>query len=614
MHIPDGYLSPSTCASLYGAAAPFWYTAARRVRQVLNARTVPMLALFSALSFVVMMFNLPLPGGTTGHAVGVGMASILLGPWVSICAISAALLIQALLFGDGGITTYGANCFNMAIVGSLVAYGVYRAVSAGADLRSGRRVFAAGLAGYTAINAAALCAAIEFGIQPALFHSPSGAPLYAPYPLSVSIPAMMLGHLTFAGLAEMLLTAGVVRFLQASDPAVLQRPAMSRGAARRLWAAAALAVVLTPLGIIAVGNAWGEWSARDFDTQKARLEMAAASGGALPPGEAPSGMKHYSNIWAAPLAGYAPKFIPNAPIGYAVSAAIGCIILVGSLYLAARFAARGIDKRRQSFAAQTLAALVRMAGTYFEGDAEVRPDTPLAQVDARAKLAGFAILLITAIALRHLQAVGAAFAIAVVIALLAGASPRMLVLRVWLPVLAFTGVIALPSVFLVPGTVLWRTPFGAAVTEQGLASAAFLLLRASTAATLSAALILSTPWTSLLRALRSFGVPRAAVLTLQMAHRYAFVLIRSAEEMLESREARTVGELTGAEQRRIAASTAGALLDKSLKLSEEIFDAMQARGFTGDVYVLEQSRFSASSVLAVALTAAASTILLWSLG
>src|SRR5580700_3119987 len=118
MHIPDGYLSPSTCLCMFGAAAPFWLVALNRVKRMLNTRMIPLLALFAAFAFVIMMFNLPLPGGTTGHAVGMGVASIVLGPWASIVAISVALVIQAVFFGDGGITAIGANCFNMALVGS----------------------------------------------------------------------------------------------------------------------------------------------------------------------------------------------------------------------------------------------------------------------------------------------------------------------------------------------------------------------------------------------------------------------------------------------------------------------------------------------------------------
>ena len=181
MHIPDGYLSPATCAALYATSAPFWYVALRRLKRRLTTRLIPLLSVFAAFSFLVMMINLPLPGGTTGHAVGVAIASIVLGPWASILAISIALLIQALFFGDGGVTTLGANCFNMAIVGSLVAYLVYRLLAGRAALTARRRVVAAALAGYTAINASAFCAAVELGIQPLLFRDPADA-LVCPIP------------------------------------------------------------------------------------------------------------------------------------------------------------------------------------------------------------------------------------------------------------------------------------------------------------------------------------------------------------------------------------------------------------------------------------------------
>jgi cobalt/nickel transport system permease protein len=346
MHIPDGYLSPTTCAVLYGAAAPFWYTALQRVKKSLSTRFVPLLSVMAALSFVVMMFNLPLPGGTTGHAVGVGIATIILGPWASILAVSIALAIQAVFFGDGGITTLGANCFNMAIVGSLVTYAIYRLASGRVALTSSRRVVAGALAGYAAINASAFCAAVEFGIQPLFFKDPTGAPLYAPYPLSIAIPAMMIGHLTFAGLAELVLTAGVVAYFQRTNPSLLKLTAPSDLAAedtaagaegqsmwrtvRPLWAGLALLMVLTPLGILAAGTAWGEWSARDFASVQAREKMAIASNHSAPPIDPPKGLLHLSTVWTAPFPQYAPTFVRRPAVGYALSAMFGsgAVILV----------------------------------------------------------------------------------------------------------------------------------------------------------------------------------------------------------------------------------------------------------------------------------------------
>ncbi len=341
MHIPDGYLSPASCAVLYAGSAPFWYTALRRLKRALNTRMVPLLSVFAAFSFIIMMFNLPLPGGTTGHAVGVGIATIVLGPWASILAISIALVIQAIFFGDGGITAIGANCFNMAITGSLVAYVVYRAISGRASIASPRRVVAAALAGYIAINASALLAAIEFGIQPLLFHDASGAPLYAPYPLHIAIPAMMIGHLTIAGLAEMVVSAGVVAYLQRAEPSLLSNTAPGAASAetdtasgwsatKPLWIALAILMVLTPLGILAAGSAWGEWSPADFSIQASRNQMAAASGSQLPPAQAPAGLQRLSSFWTAPMPRYAPPFLKSETFGYMLSAVsgTGLILLV----------------------------------------------------------------------------------------------------------------------------------------------------------------------------------------------------------------------------------------------------------------------------------------------
>lgn len=345
MHIPDGYLSPSTCAVLYAAAMPFWAAALRRVRALLATRFVPLVSLFAAFSFVIMMFNLPLPGGTTGHAVGIAMAAIVLGPWGATIAISVALAIQALLFGDGGILALGANCFNMAVAGSWVAAAVYKVVAGSSSIAARRRVIAGGLAGYCAINVAALLTAFELGIQPMLFHDATGAALYAPYPLGVALPAMMLGHLTFAGLAEALLTAGVVRYLQQSERSLLDsggldsgglgtaaggraRPATAWAASRGLWAALGLLLVLSPLGLLAAGSAWGEWSPEELADPAARSAIAATSGGVALPAAAPSGLVRLAAVWTAPLPDYAPAFLRSAAMGYMVSALVGVGIVL----------------------------------------------------------------------------------------------------------------------------------------------------------------------------------------------------------------------------------------------------------------------------------------------
>ncbi|HEX5227907.1 MAG TPA: cobalt transporter CbiM [Bryobacteraceae bacterium] len=606
MHIPDGYLSPSTCVALFGAAAPFWWTALDRVKRTLHTRAIPLLSVFAAFSFVVMMFNLPLPGGTTGHAVGMGVASIVLGPWASIVAISVALAIQAVFFGDGGITAIGANCFNMAIVGSLTAYWIYRVLGQRAAIGAARRVFAAGLAGYAAINMAALCAAIEFGIQPALFHDASGAPLYAPYSLAISIPAMMIGHLTFAGLAELVISSGLVAWLQRVDPSLLaltapdapdrDAPAVSPTssgtwpAAWKLWLVVGVLVLLTPLGILAVGTAWGEWSVQDF-------------------AHAPPGLARLSALWSAPLARYAPSFIGHAWLGYFLSGVVGVGVIV-MLGLLARWSIRA--RRRQNFIERTLRSLLEvLQRELFAEQTAVAPGL-LQRLDARVKLVGILLLIIPAIAVHRLAILGALLALCVVLALASRIGVGVLAAKTWLAVLLFTGAIAAPAIFLTPGDAAFRAPvLGWVATDQGLRAAAFLILRAMSSATLAALLVLCTPWAQLLRALRWFRVPAVLVAIVGMTYRYIFLFVQVAREMFEAREARLIGDLEPRDRRRLAAGSAGLLLSKSLQLSGEVHLAMQARGFRGDVRLLDDPALASRDWLALTAFAALACVVLW---
>ncbi len=222
LHIPDGYLGPQTYGLLYGMMIPIWAVASKIVRRTLKQRQVPYLALGAAFSFVIMMFNIPIPGGSTGHAVGGVIVAILLGPWAALIAISIALVIQALLFGDGGITAIGANCFNMALVMPMTGYLVYRLIGGRAKVASRRRWIAGALAGYIGLNLSALTTAVMFGLQPLLAKGPDGRPLFFPYPLQIAVPIMAMEHLLLFGLIEAVLTALLIIYFQRSDPSMLE--------------------------------------------------------------------------------------------------------------------------------------------------------------------------------------------------------------------------------------------------------------------------------------------------------------------------------------------------------------------------------------------------------
>jgi cobalt/nickel transport system permease protein len=327
VHIPDGYLSPATCGFFAVVMLPIWYKASRAVGKVVKNRYVPLLAIGASFSFLVMMLNVPIPDGTTAHAVGATIIAIVLGPWAAVIAVSIALIIQALFFGDGGVLAIGANCFNMAFVLPFVGYYVYRAIAANSSLTAGRRALAGGIGGYVGINAAALCAAIEFGVQPTLFHTANGTPLYAPFHLSQTIPAMMLAHLTIAGICEFVATAGIIAYLQRANLPILQInhanvPVTDQELVKKRlgwrWALIGLAVMicLTPLGLLAPGGAFGEDAPASLDL--ARYHLSAV----------PSGLNTFSSFWShAVLGGYGFHGGDHPVIGYLVSALLGILII-----------------------------------------------------------------------------------------------------------------------------------------------------------------------------------------------------------------------------------------------------------------------------------------------
>jgi cobalt/nickel transport system permease protein len=356
VHIPDGYLSPETCAVMYGGAAPFWVVAARRVRRVVKTRFVPLLALGAAYCFLVMMFNVPVPDGTTAHAVGAVLVAVLLGPWAAVIAVSVALAIQALFFGDGGVLAFGANCFNMAVVMPFVGYALYRAIAGRVFLTSPRRALAAGVGAYVGINAAALCAAIEFGLQPDLFYKTTATgghvPLYAPFHLSQTIPAMLGAHLLVAGAVEFVLTVGVIAYLQRANLPILRinhpglpdaadervaddcRDVERRPRLRGILIGLACLVALVPLGLLASGGAFGEDSPSNLDLRKYGLDAV------------PTGLQRYSDFWSsALLPGYDFEHGSHPNLGYYASAVIGTVLIAGVVVAVFRVAAASRNRR-----------------------------------------------------------------------------------------------------------------------------------------------------------------------------------------------------------------------------------------------------------------------------
>ncbi len=210
MHIPDGYLSPPWWIGLYIVTIVYGIVAWRKVRNIIDSETVMAVAVLAAGIFVAMMFNWPIPGGTSLHFVGGALAGILLGPWLAFFVYAMVLGTQAIVFHDGGITTLGANIFNMGIVDVWVGYAVYKLVTRAMGNTRKARLLGAFLGGWLGLAVAGTVAGVEIGLSPSF-----------PYAVEITVPAMAFWH-TALGVIEGVITALIVDYLYQHNSPLVQ--------------------------------------------------------------------------------------------------------------------------------------------------------------------------------------------------------------------------------------------------------------------------------------------------------------------------------------------------------------------------------------------------------
>jgi cobalt/nickel transport system permease protein len=651
MHIPDSVLSPITCAAAGVAMTPVWSGAARHVRRTLGTRQMPLLALGAAFCFTVMMFNIPALGGTTAHPVAGTLLAVMLGPWAACLGISVALLIQALFFGDGGLVAYGANCFTMAFVLPFAGYGAYRLCAAVRRAKPANLPVCAAVGAFVGINAAAAAVAVLLGIQPALFHGPNGHALYFPFDLHVTLPAMLGTHLLVAGPAEAVVTALVVRYLQtagiplykqartASPDAPDRSGAESENARLRLapsraplWIGLLALVALTPLGLLAKGEAWGEWDARRV---AAETERRFGHGhGYTPSALEASETRGYHGLPG--LEGYASGDGTNR-FGYLGAGLLGAGAIAGLLFAGGRVIVRrepqveadsrrgdrvplsagpltGVRDlpdwllagpsggtiavaggRRNPFVERTLSELARAGAATLRSDRWAETPGLLQSLDARCKVLTLVLLVLATGLTRQPVALIGIYALAVGLALASRLPLGMVLRRVWLSVPVFVAAIALPATLtaVTPGhelLVLWRSPH-VAISQPGVLLAATLALRVGVAVTFALLLTWTTRWDDLLRAMHGLRAPRTFLSVLAMTYRYLSVTLQTAADAFTARRSRTVGAGSNADGRAFIGLSIGALFGKSLAMAEEVHAAMLSRGFRGEMRTLTRSRW-----------------------
>lgn len=208
MHIPDGFLSPQTYLPAYAVAAGAWAWSAKALREKLDETTVPRLAMLTALAYGLGLVMVPIPGGTSGHALGVAILALIFGVRSAFIAYSLVLLLQSLLFGAGGITALAVNALAMGLVGSAAAVMAYRL------LRRAGETLAVAVAAWLSVVVPGLLVALVLGIQPLIAQKLDGTPLFFPFGLSITLPAILIPHVII-GIGEAVLTVLVWRYAKA---------------------------------------------------------------------------------------------------------------------------------------------------------------------------------------------------------------------------------------------------------------------------------------------------------------------------------------------------------------------------------------------------------------
>ncbi|GGY93662.1 energy-coupling factor ABC transporter permease [Streptomyces poonensis] len=307
MHVPDGFINAPVSAAAGAVAAGAVAVSLRGARRELDERTAPLAGLVAAFIFAVQMLNFPVAAGTSGHLLGGALAAILVGPYTGVLCVSVVLLMQGILFADGGLTALGVNITNMAVVTTVVAYAVFRglvkvlprkrrSVTVSAFVAALLSVPAAALAftlfyavggttdvpigqvltamvgvhvligiGEAAITALTVGAVIA--VRPDLVHGARGltAPLKlrvngelvdAPAAEPVAAPATARSprKILLAGLATSLLLAGVVSFYASASPDGLEKVAADKGIDAKAEEHAAADSPLADYGVEGITN------------------------------------------------------------------------------------------------------------------------------------------------------------------------------------------------------------------------------------------------------------------------------------------------------------------------------------------------------------------------
>lgn len=303
LHIPDGFLSPAVAAVGWVIALGVIILAGRRTRRQLGDRLVPMMGVLAAFLFAAQAVNFPVAGGTSGHLIGAALAAILLGPWASALVMTSVVVVQGVLFQDGGLIVMGWNVINMAVVGGFSGHAAYRLARRLGGASRPATMAAGFAAGWISVLAAALATAIELAASGTV-------------PLAVATTAMASIH-ALIGIGEGVITAAAVGLLLAARPEFLQ--------ARDVPGVRSATLVLVGLSAALLVAAISPLASRAPDG----LQAVAAEAGFL--GLAVSGP-------AAPLPGYRVPSLADPALATMAAVGLGALVVFAAAVTIGRLA------------------------------------------------------------------------------------------------------------------------------------------------------------------------------------------------------------------------------------------------------------------------------------
>jgi cobalt/nickel transport system permease protein len=228
LHIPDGFLSAPVALSGWAIMVVLVGLALRQTRDTLGDRQIPLMGILAAFVFAAQMINFPVAGGTSGHLLGGMLVAVLLGPWAGVLVMTSVVMVQGLMFQDGGLLAMGFNVFNMGIITIFVGYAVFTWLSRILGDSARGRMFGAAIGAWLGVEVAAIATALQLAI--------SGTS-----PLTVALPAMIGIH-ALIGIGEALITVGALSFISQTRPDLIgQKDHPAQGSS---WIAAGLVIVL----------------------------------------------------------------------------------------------------------------------------------------------------------------------------------------------------------------------------------------------------------------------------------------------------------------------------------------------------------------------------------